>query len=263
MALVLHGSGWLAGTAMDLPWHALPSQTRAVQAFRGGCPGPVRLLSRSLGMGGTGSPLGWSMSYDPIIWFVGEAVRLRRPTYVDDTAALAVGPHQTFRAQVALRLTGHAVGLRILTHTCQWLEIDNPSDQLLMDLQSLPVDVNVTPSGARVFGLTPLLLANILRAYGWHTLDMRPATDGTARECRCRLKSACVVASQPDAWRTMLADAPFRGTEVKEEWSYLGVTVVGPASLQCPRRWALSLSDGSASAPGREPGHACMTGQRH
>ena len=98
----------------------------AVQAFRGGRPGPVRPLSRSLGMGGTGSPLGWSMSYDPIIWFVGEAVRLRRPTYVDDTAALAVGPHQTFRAQVALLLAGHAAGLRILTHTCQWLEIDNP-----------------------------------------------------------------------------------------------------------------------------------------
>ena len=35
----------------------------------------------------------------------------------------------------------------------------------------------------------------------------------------------------------MLADAPFRGTEVKEEWPYLGVTVAGPASLHCPRRW--------------------------
>ena len=81
------------------------------------------------------------------------------------------------------------------------------------------------------------MLADILRAYGWHSLSMRPASNGTARECRCRLKSACVVASQPDAWRTPLADAPFRGTEVKEEWPYLGATVAGPASSQLPRRW--------------------------
>ena len=37
----------------------------AAQAFRGGRPGPIRPLPRSLGMGGTAFPLGWTMSYDP------------------------------------------------------------------------------------------------------------------------------------------------------------------------------------------------------
>ena len=44
------------------------ARNRAVQARRGGTLGPVRQLARSLGMGGTASPLGWNMSYDPIVW---------------------------------------------------------------------------------------------------------------------------------------------------------------------------------------------------
>ena len=45
------------------------------------------------------------------------------------------------------------------------------------------------------------------------------------------------MANQPVTWRALLADAPFRGTEVKEEWPYLWAIVAGPASSQFPRRW--------------------------
>ena len=99
---------------------------RAVQARRGGTLGPVRLLSRSLGMGGTASPLGWNMSYDPIVWVLRTTISICCPTYVDDLAALTTGPSQTFRAQFLLLVAGHAAGLRVLTHRCQWLLIHDP-----------------------------------------------------------------------------------------------------------------------------------------
>ena len=49
------------------------------------------------------------MSYDPIVWFLGEALCLRRPTYVDDTAAMVVGPGQLLRLEVALLTLLHAL----------------------------------------------------------------------------------------------------------------------------------------------------------
>ena len=122
------------------------------------------------------------MSYDPIIWFLGEALTLRRPTYVGDAAAMTVGPRQTFRAKVALLFAGHAAGLRMQTHPCQWLEIADPSDELVLSLQHFPVGVLTGPPCIRVFGLTPALLADILRAYGLHSLIMRPVYGDTARE---------------------------------------------------------------------------------
>merc|ERR1712155_439755 len=84
------------------------ARNRAVQARRGGTLGPIRSLARSLGMGGTAFPLGWNMSYDPIVWILGITLSICCPTYVDDLAALTMGPVHTFRARFLLLVAGHA-----------------------------------------------------------------------------------------------------------------------------------------------------------
>ena len=65
---------------------------RAVRAMYNGNPGPLRRLMRSLGMGGTSSPLSWAMGYDPIIAALVVALHIKCPTYVDDLVALPRAP---------------------------------------------------------------------------------------------------------------------------------------------------------------------------
>ena len=80
---------------------------RVARMARGGMTGPLRPLLRSIGMGGTASPLGWSVAYGPIVAGLANAVVLATPACVDNLAAMvhgartgcAGGPVPTVRQQ--------------------------------------------------------------------------------------------------------------------------------------------------------------------
>ena len=60
--------------------------------------GAIRRLSKSIGIGGTASPLSWGMAYDPIVEGMFRALGVEAPPYVDDLAGLINGPAQAMRA---------------------------------------------------------------------------------------------------------------------------------------------------------------------
>ena len=60
--------------------------------------GILRRLLRSIGMGGTASPLSWGVAYDPIVEGMFRAIGIEATTYVDDLAGLINGPAQAMRA---------------------------------------------------------------------------------------------------------------------------------------------------------------------
>ena len=72
------------------PWihHGLLALTmgRAVKAARGGPSPPVRTLARSIGMGGTASPLTWNIGYDPIIHVTSRGAGAATPTSMSTTS---------------------------------------------------------------------------------------------------------------------------------------------------------------------------------
>eukprot|EP00969_Alexandrium_andersonii_P132339 5851635-Alexandrium_andersonii.AAC.1 len=68
---------------------------RRVQAVSGSWAGPIRELLRSVGMGGTPSPLLWALSYDPILHAARRTFAVRVPTFVDDLSGHTCGPWQT------------------------------------------------------------------------------------------------------------------------------------------------------------------------
>ena len=77
--------GWGAPGRVIAMASALTAQ-RAVRSFTGAHVGPVRQMFRSIGMGGPASMLLWNIGNDPIVDAIGG------PTYVDDLAALNIGP---------------------------------------------------------------------------------------------------------------------------------------------------------------------------
>ena len=135
---------------------------RAVQALVGGRPGPLRHLSRSLGMGGTASPLGWNMAYDPIVVGLGAALSIDCPTFVDDLAALVWGPVQALRAVVALMCASYAAGLAVECHSCWALRSNSPPRDAIALFDGLPVRVWSGRDGTRAQGLSPDLLLSVL-----------------------------------------------------------------------------------------------------
>ena len=58
--------------------------SRSVHFCWGSYKGPIRRLLRSVGMGGTASPLLWCIRYDPIIAGTASVSGAPCPTYVDD-----------------------------------------------------------------------------------------------------------------------------------------------------------------------------------
>ena len=81
--------------------------------------GTLRRLLRSIGMGGTASPLSWGMAYDPIVEGMFCAIGVEAPTYVDDLAGLINGPGEAMRACYYLIWASWAAGLEVSTHTCR------------------------------------------------------------------------------------------------------------------------------------------------
>ncbi len=211
------------------PWlhHGLLALTigRAVTAARGGPNPPVRPLARSIGMGGTASPLTWNLGYDPIIHVTSRASGAPTPTYVDDLAALLAGAAQALRASFALMFAGQAAGLIITGHGCEALRLTSPSPAHLALLHDLPVAITTWDHTVSVTGLPPTLVAALLP----------PAADGEAgprqyacRQCDCAIKTALVPAAKGDQWADLLTATPFGASAVRDKWPYLGISVGSP-----------------------------------
>ena len=92
--------------------------------------GAIRRLLRSVGMGGTASPLSRGMAYDPIVEGMFRAFGIEAPTYVDDLAGLTNGPAQAIRACYYLIWASWAAGLEVSTHTCCRLTYAEDSQEL-------------------------------------------------------------------------------------------------------------------------------------
>ena len=101
--------------------------------------GTLRRLLRSIGMGGTASPLSWGMAYDPIVEGMFRAIGVEAPTYVDDSAGLTNGPAQVMRASYNLVWASWAAGLEVSTHTCRRLTYAADSQELRTACARLPV----------------------------------------------------------------------------------------------------------------------------
>ena len=72
-------------------------------------------------MGGPASPLLRAMPYDPIVWIVSKATGAPCPTYVDDLAALVVGPDLALLVQVTLLVASRLAGRTIAVHTSSYM----------------------------------------------------------------------------------------------------------------------------------------------
>ena len=76
---------------------------------------PFRML-RSVGMGGTASPLLWNLCYDIIIAAAASVTGAPCPTYVDDLASLLSAAAQALRISIFLPWASWAAGLQIYCH---------------------------------------------------------------------------------------------------------------------------------------------------
>ena len=125
--------------------------------------GAIRRLLGSIGMGGTFSPLGWCMAYDPIVEGMLSALSIEAPTYVDDLAGLLNGPEQAIRASFYLIWASWAAGLEVSTHTCRRFTYSEDSTGLRSACANLPVNSWLDENGRRhVTGLPPALLRSLM-----------------------------------------------------------------------------------------------------
>ena len=101
--------------------------------------GILRRLLRSIGMGGTASPLSWGIAHDPIVEGMFQAIGVEAPTYVDDLAGLINSPAQAMRVSYYLIWASWAAGLEDSTHTCSRLTYAVDSQELRTACARLPV----------------------------------------------------------------------------------------------------------------------------
>ena len=109
------------------------------------------------------------------------------PTYVDDLAALTIGPTRTLRAQYFLLAAGLAAGLRIAAHTCVYLEAECLHPAARRTLRTLPLQWIEIPHGIRIKGLPPHLIDHIVRAAIGH--DWARGARIVTEQCHCSVKS--------------------------------------------------------------------------
>ena len=125
--------------------------------------GTIRRLLRSTGMGGTASPLGWCMAYDPIVEGMFRALGIEAPTYVDDLAGLLSGPVQAIQASFYSIWASRAAGLEVSIHICRRFTYPQDSQRLRSACASLPVTTWLSEDGRRhVTGLPPVLLRSLM-----------------------------------------------------------------------------------------------------
>ena len=205
---------------------------RAVRACRDGRPGPLRHLLRSIGMGGTASPLTWVLAYDPIVFAVQAATGAEAPTYVDDLSALTRGPRQTMRVMLTLPWLSLAAGLQVTTHSCEWLVLPSAPDSAEAFCARLPVRTRRIGATLSVAGL-PIPLLRHLLSHGLGPAVVDLAWNQEDR-CACSLKSALVPCRRVPSWRQALVCSPFGPGTIVEQYPYLGSQVVSRDAQQAP-----------------------------
>ena len=190
-------------------WHFLQWVQRSFTALvengsvtAAGRMGAIRRLLRSIGMGGTASPISWGMAYDPSVEGMFRALCIEAPTYVDDSAGLANGPAQAIRACYYLIWASWDAGLEVSTHTCCRLTYAEDPQELRTACARLPVGTWCSRDGCRhVTGLPPTLMKNLigeLWAEGGHmAVETRIA-------CNCSLKTALVPTRKHAHWRAIM-----------------------------------------------------------
>ena len=158
---------------------------RQVQTCKGRYKGPLRYLLRSIGMGGTASPLLWNMGYDPIIETVAAAAASPCPTYVDDLASLVQQAEQALRVAIALPWASHCAGFLVQSHECRGLILTHVPEGLPELCEQLPITLGTTHSQLTIVrGLVPELTRRILASefgeaaiadsWVWHEVSTRP-----------------------------------------------------------------------------------------
>ena len=183
---------------------------------------PTRLLRRSLGMGGTSSPLAWCMAYDPIVAGLRAAVGAPAPTYVDDLAGLLRGARQALRAAYYLLFASWAAGLEVTPHHCRRLRVPDTSRARSACL-ALPVQTRRScPGTVDISGIqAPLLRAMLMQ----RQVPGAAEAEDIRVPCTCSLKTALVPASRHHFWRQVMEASPFGAAAVKQVWPYLGAAV--------------------------------------
>ena len=232
--------------------HALLSLVaqRDVQTCKGPYVGPKRRLLRSIGMGGTASPLLWCMAYDPVIEAITAAAGDRCPTYVDDLAALLTTAEQALRASIMLPWASFAAGLLVESHTCRGLVVPAQPPGLQDLCDRLPVTLSRTDAGLPlVVGLVPDLVKRLIEhdlgadavagAWIWQT------------QCRCKFKTALVPAGGQEWWKAVMSTSSFGASCVRLMWPYLGAMVAARTSDDTPpRRGGMTASQVDAMIAG-------------
>ena len=189
-------------------------------------------------MGGTMSMLHWAIGYDPIVEGVERACGVAAPTFVDDLAALPIGPRHTMATELFLVAAAHSAGLLLDGHECEWMTCDWLDPAAHAALASLPARLRRTAAGWDLRGVRPHLLRAILE-------DQIGPAWGTgirlhAIPCQCGTKTAVVPQADLRGWQAALAHSPFGASSVVPFWQYLGVTIVSPApAAPAPGTWTL------------------------
>ena len=196
-------------------------ESRSVTA--GGQFGVFRRLLRSIGMGGTASPLSWGIAYDPVVEGMSCATGVEAPTYVDDLAGLINGPWQAMRASYYLIWASWAAGLQVTTHTCCRLTYTTDCHELRTACARLPITTWRSDDGCRhVAGMPPAIVRTLIAGIwpnGGHL-----AVE-THTRCTCSLKTALVPSRKHARWRAIMVGTPFRDSVVVNTWPYLGAAL--------------------------------------
>ena len=98
-------------------------------------------------MGGPASPFTWNLTYDPIIHVLAKALGIDCPTFVDDLAGNCRSPGELFLLQILLIVVCRPAGLLAETHSCAWLELQEPHPRVREVLSRLPLHYEETMGG--------------------------------------------------------------------------------------------------------------------
>ena len=185
-----------------------------------------RRLGCGLGMGGTSSPLAWTIGYDPVVDGLAVTLSILDPTFVDDLAALLRGPVQTSRAQLLLVCLSRCAGLQMDGHTC--IRCQGPAPpQHYLDAIARCSNSQAEKDGVWTCTDVPVgLLALAAHRFGladwWRTVVV------TRVPCSCKTKTAVVPQAFLARWRAALEHSWFGGGAASPHWPYLGITLASP-----------------------------------
>ena len=204
---------------------------RSVQAHVTGKLGKRMMLRCGTGMGGPASMFLWNVAYDPVMYGIGQAVRTRCPTFVDDLNALVTGPGHALATMLMIVVCGHAAGLVTDIHTCTSLGSPTGLAAARRILVAFPVTIRHEreegPDAMTILGLPAELIQAILAV----DLGSEWANACTVfvRPCFCTIKTVIIPESGVREWAQALRLCPFGQKAVRARHAYLGFSL-GSAS---------------------------------